>query len=126
MNEELQNQTASLVGELITILKDTKQFTLEQAPTVIHELVLWSVTSNILTILLSSIIIYVSYKSIFKWSNQELDYGWLSLSKMICSAVGGVVAFTSGICIVNSTFNLLYLIVAPKLWLLSHAVSLLK
>lgn len=127
MNEELQKQLAASIKDFSAALGATKDFALDQVPDIIQQYVYWGIANNVLQILISVTLITLGYLSTFKWSNQETyPSGDWSESKVITSIISGVVATASVFAIIEGTFQLTKLLIAPKVWLIQQAATLIK
>lgn len=109
--------------ELLNALKSTKLFVIDQAPDVLKQLVHWKLADNSLMVLVSTALFCIVIKYAKKFWKQTEDDG----------AAQGVIILTSivfslivGGLFLNSLFNLVQVLFAPKIFLLEYLAKLVK
>ena len=124
MNEELLNEALTSVFESVVT---SKEFVLEQAPEVIHQLLLYTAISKSVLVVLGLFCIFISYKAVFVWSNQEpTSCGQWSGNKCIAVMLGGFTSVLSSVMVITQGMVLLKALIAPKLYLLEYASRLVN
>ena len=122
MNEELTNALAGIISFVV----EAKDFVLDQAPDVIHQLLLFTCVSNIIILIFCCMTWWMSYMLSFEWSIQELDGGDWDATKTL-SVVGGTITSLIGLgFFIETSLDLLKLLIAPKVWLLEYASILVR
>ena len=99
-------------------------FAVDQAPDVIQQMLYWHATSSFLSMLLSIIVLCISIKLFLK-ANHEKWYvddedSWLS----VC--IGGAAASFISVIVICNNMDWLQILIAPKLWLIEYAASLVN
>lgn len=130
MNEELKAQAITALKEIIESAVQVKDFAIEQAPSVIQELLRWKMTESLLitgfVIFIITIFGLISYKTYQK-------HGFLNSCKDDVSGAGALVLF-SGVAgailgvssFLVSDFVWLQILIAPKVYLIEYASQLIK
>lgn len=122
MNEQLQAALLSILNSTINAATAAKDFLLAEVPDVIHQLLVWKALQSGITFAVGLLIFSVAaYFTVRVWRDTEDDP--LGVSPMIMfpgmtMAAGGVMAA------LNLTW--LQILVAPKLYLIEYAASLVK
>lgn len=124
--ELLQTATTEAVTKLSTFLGETKNFVLEQAPDIARQILAFNAARNIFIIVLTIVIIYISYKSAFKWADQTLDSGDWKPMKLISTMVGSSASLLCLIFSIQAISDLLKIYFAPKLYLIEYVVRIIK
>jgi len=124
MTEELQQRTAALLDYLEIAIRGTTDFAIEQVPEVVHQLLLWHFITSLIwfSVAIVSIIVIVilTYKAVkFAVHEKEED---AAVGTLIMAVL---VALVPLILIVEN-MDWLQIWIAPKLYLLEYASSLLK
>lgn len=122
-------ETEQLVAEIATIIKDSKEFVITQAPDVAREIILWAqiqpIISVMLTVIVSSITVklcLVTKRSMTSCDNPEvLDFCYflLTILGLILSCIFAIEA-------VIDTMRAIKAIVTPKLFLLDYLAKIVK
>jgi hypothetical protein len=127
MNKELEAQLASTLKDLTNTAGQIKDFTMEQVPDVIHQWLLYALIDNIMGFIFGSLLIWLSYMTATKWSDQTKDHwGDWSESKMITTIFGGLLSVGSLFFVVENLSNIFKIIIAPKLYIIQHIASIIK
>jgi len=123
----IETETESALKGILETAVQTKDFVLEQAPDVIHQLLMYTVAESILTIAAFLLVSFISYKAVFKWSCQELEYdGSWRIGKATCAAAGGLASFIFFILFLEALSVLTKVLIAPKLFILEYAARLVS
>lgn len=115
MNETLETALSTLMNTMLL----GKDFILDQAPEVIHHLLLWNLTTSLIWFVIGVILIYPSI-IIIEWAISEID------NSEGMSIIVGIVAGAVPYIILISSTDWLKISIAPKLYLLEYASNLLK
>ena len=126
MNEDLQKQIAESIKSFATAVGDVKDFTVAQAPDVIQQYLYWGIGKSVFTIALSAIVLFLSYKSIFKWTDQRMEYGMVKGGKLAAMLGGGFMSAAACVALITSAYDLVQILLAPKIYLIESAARLLK
>ena len=126
MDKELQKQIASIMNDFIHAIGAAKDFAIGQAPDVIQQYLLWGMVSNISRIVVVIIILFFSYKITFKWTDQQICNDEWCVSKIIASIICGSFSAITVVWGAHAIFALLQILVAPKIYLISAAASLVR
>ena len=124
MTEELQQRTAALLDYLEIAIRGTTDFAIEQVPEVVHQLLLWHFTISLIwfSVAIVSIIVIVilTYKAVkFAVHEKSEELATVALTMAV------LVTLVPLILIVEN-MDWLQIWIAPKLYLLEYASSLLK
>lgn len=121
MNEEL---TKWLVG----VLKDTKDFALDQAPEIAHQIIWLGIATNIALALLGLSLFIVAFwwfKCALHEANKE--YHKQEEAFIAFAGVGSMVLFGIAIALeLVGIYELLKALLAPKIFLLEYVAGLVK
>jgi len=120
----IETETENALKAILETAVQTKDFVLEQAPDVIHQLLMYTVAQSILTMVLFLLVSFISYKAVFKWSCQELACDEWKAGKLSCFVVGGVCSAFFFMKSVLSILILTKVLIAPKLFILEYAAKL--
>lgn len=126
MNKELEAQLASTLKDLTNTAGQIKDFTMEQVPDVIHQWLLFALIDNIMGVIFWSLLIWLSYMTATKWSNQTRDYSGWSESKLLTTIFGGLLSAGSLFFVVMNLSNIIKIIVAPKVYIIQNIASFIK
>lgn len=131
---ELETQLAELVKKGIEVAETTGNFVIDQAPQLLQEFYRWHIVSNIMGIVISFLVIYFSVK-FFKMCGRKEKEGYHNTKILnrfyevdempflfLCLLCGGL-NFTMFICFIIDLFDLVQLIVAPKLYLIEYFIK---
>lgn len=126
MKENLQNTVNEALKGIIDTATQIKQFSLEQIPDILNQLLMYKLAEAISGIVLGLIIIILSYFAFSKWSNQRMEYGMWADSKTASAIIGGAASIIAFIVVIVSISDILKITIAPKLYLIEYAVHLIK
>lgn len=118
-----------LAKELLGTLTSTKDFILDQAPDVVRQLLLWELWSSIffgsiflLVLIFSAILIYkmhyVANETGVSYSKQESAFTFM--------LVGGASLLTGVVGACFQSYDIIKVLVAPKIFLIEYLTNLLK
>jgi len=125
MNEQLQAALLSILNSTISAATVAKDFLLAEIPEVIRQLLIWkAVESGIwfgLGVVLTALSVFVLTKAVKFWKAgyEKMD------AAMFCS-VATVLSGGCGICFTFTNLTWLKILIAPKLYLIEYAASLVK
>lgn len=114
--------TKELATELLNIIQGTKSFVLEQAPDIIQQMIRWEIAAAVLGISLGLLCIIIATIVILKTRHHEDGF--------MHHPVPGLGVFTLCISsiplIVINTYNLTFVVYAPKLFIIKELAGLIK
>jgi hypothetical protein len=125
MNEELQKQLAISIHEFSNTIGQAKDFAIDQAPDIIQQFLYWGIAQNVLTLVMTTTVVYLSYMATFKWANQEKDYHEWAVSKLACAVISGICIAASTISSIGAIYTLTQILISPKIYLIKEAAKLL-
>lgn len=123
--------------ELISLYNTGKDFAIEQVPDVIRQLIIYKTAYYGLWLLVGLVMIYISYR-MFKFVGLVVNRRFETDDKLRAKLgewaeiwglpVAGGIGFGIGGIVVSLThaFQLLFILTAPKVWLLEYAARLVK
>ena len=126
--KETDQQLAEILKKGLEAAEKTGNFVVEQAPDLIQQLIVWKTCEYIFLILISIAFLF----SIYKWCKSAMKrYGDLNNfidepEFLMFSIYSIVVILIFGIALFKSFFNLLQVLLAPKIWLIEYATNLIK
>lgn len=119
MNEQAQKVLADLLQKASNGIDSAVSFSQAQIPDVVHQLLMWNAISSIVVQLLCLFIIAVCFVMCVKTYHYDIDAFFLSL-------VFSIIASSISLFFLFSSFDWLKIWVAPKLYLIEYAASLMK
>lgn len=130
MQEEINNSLISLINKLASGADAVIVFGQEQVPEVLHQLLLWHMTSALMGVLLC-VAFFIAAALVFRMAPKYDQYEELrptlrsELKSTICSLLllGIIVAL---IFLYKNLHTALFILLAPKLYLMEYAISLAK
>ena len=126
--KETDQQLAEILKKGLEAAEKTGNFVVEQAPDLIQQLIVWKTCEYIFLILISIAFLF----SIYKWCKSAIKrYGNLDNffgepEVIVFSIYSIVVILIFVIALFQSFFNLLQILLAPKIWLIEYATNLIK
>jgi len=119
---KLDSTLAKVVEKGILLAEKSGQFALEQAPELLQEFYRWEITKSIFVIVMCGLGILFLYPkvsgSLKIIKNDEGD-----ISDVFLFAAGVCALFTSAIFIVSQSYNLIFILTAPKLYLIEYVIG---
>lgn len=121
-------QLAEILKKGLEAAEKTGSFVVEQAPDLIQQLIVWKTCEYILLILISVGLIL----SIKKWYNSAIKrYGdfddFIDSVEFVGFSIYSIIVIPIfGIALFHSFFNLVQILLAPKIWLIEYATNLIK
>lgn len=129
---------STIVTKALTLAEQTGDFVIEQAPLVIQEFFMWRTATHIFWIMFAIVLFVIGYRLPFMWvkstteqSNSRYDtsfsfqgrwcYEGEAVAAWITFGVGSLLGIV--IALIN-TYNLIYILVAPKLYLIEYFINL--
>ena len=126
--KETDQQLAEILKKGLEAAEKTGNFVVEQAPDLIQQLIVWKTCEYIFLILISIAFLF----SIYKWYKSamkrydDLDNFIDEPEVLVFSIYSIVVILIFVIALFQSFFNLLQILLAPKIWLIEYATNLIK
>lgn len=115
------NITEAAAQELLTVVKDSKQFILEQAPDVVQEIIRWGIGKNCFQLILGTLFLLISWKLyLAKLKGKE----WVDDEIMPVVLAVGILGVGGALLAPSSIFNLIKIYAAPKLYILEYLGNL--
>ena len=118
-------QLAEILKKGLEAAEKTGSFVVEQAPDLIQQLIVWKTCEYILLILISVGLIL----SIKKWYNSAIKrYGdFIDSVEFVGFSIYSIIVIPIfGIALFHSFFNLVQILLAPKIWLIEYITNLIK
>lgn len=110
-----------IIEKALEVAETTGEFVIEQAPLLLQEFYAWHYALNISWIIINLIAIIIPFilharlKYLLDDNNEDMHYLYA-----IPVITFGLLAFISFVCIFFNIFDLIKLVVAPKLYLIEH------
>mgnify|MGYP003451954080 FL=1 len=126
--KETDQQLAEILKKGLEAAEKTGNFVVEQAPDLIQQLIVWKTCEYIFLIIISIAFMF----SLYKWYKSamkrydDFDGFYIKTEFFIYCIYAIVVILIFGIGLFNSFFNLLQILLAPKIWLIEYATNLIK
>lgn len=122
---------SEVVKKALVLAEKTGEFAIEQAPLLLKEFYLWHIWSSVLFILIGIILIILSIKIPHLWLSKEKEDSWdtnffgkYGDDGCIPAWVIFGVSTAIGLCMICSNiYNLTYILVAPKLYLIDYFIK---
>ena len=128
MNEELQQRLVSIMDFLETGVKSATEFTVEQTPLLVQEIITWHITMGILSIvgfLLISVISFFFFgwliKKVCDSDNEDESGGYIFLI-----LVNSTLFVSSFVSVVTYCIPALKAWIAPRLFLIEYVSNLIS
>ena len=126
--KETDQQLAYILKKGLEVAEKTGNFVVEQAPDLIQQLIVWKTCEYIFWILISIAFLF----SIYKWYKSamkrydDLD-NFIDETEFLAFFTYSItVILILGIALFHSFFNLLQILLAPKIWLIEYATNLIN
>lgn len=126
---ELSKTANDLLVKMIDVtvesVSDVVEFSKQQIPDIIHQLLVWKIAESIVWLVLGALIMFtgawVTNRFRERMNEDEASSG------TICQIIVTIVTAFIGICmIVSNLLDVLYIWLAPKVWLIEYAADLIK
>lgn len=126
---ELSKTANDLLVKMIDVtvesVSDVVEFSKQQIPDIIHQLLVWKIAESIVWLILGALIMFtgawVTNRFRDRMNEEEASSG------TICQIIVTIVTGFIGICmIVSNLLDVLYIWLAPKVWLIEYAADLIK
>ncbi len=131
MNDELQEALLAIITGTINAASAAKAFLMSELPDVIHQLLLWKAVASglrcglfLVLAIATGVAAWVLLKKAVNYvpKSRYDDGAHLCIPGVICAVVCPVVFFV-GVC---TNFTWLQILIAPKIYLIEYAASLVK
>ena len=128
-------QTDEVLGKLIEkgieVAEKTGNFVIEQAPDLLKEFYNWHICANIFGIILGLLLCFIGYKLPFLWitktDKKYCDFKYFNRYGDEEAVIGWVIfiifVITGFAFLFSSIYELIFILVAPKLYLIEHFVK---
>ena len=143
MNEKLQEQLAEVVSKAIAVAEKTGDFAIDQAPDLLREFYAWAIVENIFCILVGVGVIVLgrylpylwmplkkemsdSYCDKFFGKYREVSYSNKGTFSGLSNLVFIIALIVGILVILTNVFDLLKVLVSPKLYLIEHFIDVIK
>jgi hypothetical protein len=127
MNEQLQNTVNEVLLGAVEQAAKGAEFLKGQLPDVVQQLLMWNLVASLLMTAICSAGVIAAYLTTFKWADQTLDkYGRWKEAKVAAAIGGGIAGALLTVTAIVQMFNALKIWIAPKVWLIEYAASLVK
>lgn len=134
MNPETSEIVNTALRKAIEVASATGQFVVEQAPDVIQQLMVWKTASYAVNLVVG-VGMVVGPPLLWGWANKKYpgwhtEKGHFDNFPTISAMIAGLATGVSLVCGIpfaySSAMGLLKITLAPKVWLLEYAASLIK
>jgi len=135
--QETDKVLSEVVKKALIVAEKTGDFVIEQAPLLLQEFYAWHITSHIFGIILSLLIfltgrylpyIWITYKECqgnnsIKFFNRYTSNSYYDDSLIPAYIIMVIGSITSVIILSINIYNLIYILVAPKLYLIDYFIN---
>lgn len=121
---------SKVVEKALMVAEKTGDFVIEQAPLLLQEFYAWHICSSILFILLGIAFIIIGIRLPYFWLDKEekkWDFKYLNrygdegaISAWFCFGIGTIIGI---IMLIVSIYDLVFILVAPKLYLIEYFIK---
>ena len=126
--KETDRQLAEILKKGLEAAEKTGNFVVEQAPDLIQQLIVWKTCEYIFFIIISIAFMFSLYKwhksAMKRYDNYDNFCG--KIESFIYGVYAIVVILIFGIALFKSFFDLIQILLAPKIWLIEYAANLIK
>jgi len=119
MNKELEKTLQTILDKSIEVAEKTGEFVVEQAPLLLQEFYKWHIASAMLGILLGTFFAVCTYKGFKRlmFLEEKNSYADYDVFAYVLATIGGI---TSIVIFCVNTYDLIFILVAPKLYLIEY------
>ena len=118
MGVDLEKQLSTILEKALNLAEKSGEFAIEQAPLLLQEFYKWHTASYVMGSLLF-IVPLILFIYFYKKSDWDYGDGFIE----IMSIVFGVLSFSSIIASIINIYNLVFILVAPKLYIIEYFVK---
>jgi hypothetical protein len=141
MNEQLQNAVATILERAITGIDSSVDFMQAELPEVIEQLLMWYAVKGVILIFIGLLLIIPFIIVMKKIESKDIhsatcDSFWvthyrhcensLGAGAMVLSILTGVVSLFGFIMVLVNIMEPIQIWIAPKIWLMEYAASIVK
>ena len=130
MNEQAENVLAELMQRLLNGIDATAEFSQQQIPEILEQLLLWRFSSSAISFIfglfLASLTTCLLIKKVIPIAKKEMNKPWLERNE-VCNFVLPflcICLYVMSFCFISFTWIKIW--IAPKLFLLEYGASLIK
>ena len=116
--EKLEEQLLIVLQKAIEVAEQTGEFAIEQAPLLLQEFYRWHIISNLFMVILFILLGILSFKNGNRVSKKQGDYVDTPIPFF-----SHFIAFISMIVVLVSIYNIIFILVAPKLYLIEYFIK---
>ncbi len=117
---ELEKQLAEIIKKALAVAEKSGEIVIDQAPQLLQEFYHWHIVSNIFTIVLTIIIATITYRYGIKYFKYFDEDDYLDTPIPTFLHIGTIISLFF---LLNSLYNLIFILVAPKLYLIEYFVK---
>lgn len=135
MNDTAQKVLTDLLQKASNGIDSAVAFSQAQIPDIVHQLLMWKFVSSLIC-MSASAAIFISCLSFVFWSSKQRKEGagWtrfmgdseISSVKYDFTVIASIIFTGISLCVFLSSFEWLKIWIAPKLYLMEYAASLIK
>jgi len=125
---KLVEMVAPVLEKAVAALERGADWMAGEIPAVIQELLLWKMwESGVLAVigLVLSVLLVWGYSKLWKYAKRDYDPFQLSYVP-VGGAITGLILIVTGTVFLGNLLELIKIVVAPRVWLLEYAASVLK
>lgn len=119
---------AKLIEKGIEVAEKSGKFVIDQAPELLQQFYTWHIVQNVFGILLGVLFLYASYKVVKIFGQEDSTWDndiqflnkWIGMGTAIISVILIVVGL---LFFIRSCYELLFIITAPKLYLIEYFIK---
>lgn len=120
----LQDSLATLINKAVSGMDASVAFLQQQLPDVIHQLLLWKMVDSVVTGLILLIPILIAL-TLLCMKKVDFTHDAKFLTTFVFAVVGVISLLTTPVAIIQFK-TALFIWLAPKVWLIEYAASLVK
>lgn len=132
MEEQLQQALASILNKTVAGVEAGAAFLSAEVPDVIQQLLYWKLAQSTVVMLIAAVFLFFFYRKGITVAKAEPgsfwqeSYGGPTGPAVFFWGIGLIITFFSIIGFIGSALRVVQIVVAPKIYLIEYAASLVK
>ncbi|MGL5582080.1 MAG: hypothetical protein ACRDCE_14150 [Cetobacterium sp.] len=136
MNDQLQQALLKIIDKTQAGVDASVEFLGKEIPDVVQQLLMYKTVEMSVSVFLAVAFIIAGVVVLRKtrtdfvnecsWVHDGTTYAPLTFGGICASVLGVCTLFISLLCLINTIYGLVKIVVAPKIWLIEYAASLAK